>query len=125
MDFRNLINKTEVPDVTQRGGRIKVLAAPGTLGTTRLIMGTAVLFPGDEIREHLHDYGEEAVYVVKGSGVLYVDNERVLFEKGSAFVIRQGQLHMIVNEGHEDIEMVFSSAPLAPSPEKGHRELYK
>lgn len=122
MAFPNIISENDVVAVTERGGRIKVLASPGTLGTTQLILGIAALGPGEEILEHVHDYGEEVIYVIKGSGMFYIDDEKFSFEKGNAFVVRRGQRHRIVNEGPEDIAMVFSSAPLAPSKDRGHRD---
>lgn len=125
MVFPNLICESEVIPVTKRGGRIKVLASPGTLGTTRLILGTAVLSPGEEISEHIHDYGEEIVYVTNGTGTIFIEDEKNVFEKGSALIIRHGQRHRIVNEGTDDITMVFSSAPLAPYKNSGHRDIAK
>ena len=120
---QTLADVNEVPVNTARGGRMQVYASPKTVGTTKLIMGSTVLAPGEEVREHLHDYGEEVVLVVRGQGTLHLDGETTRIAKDMLFVAKQGQPHRIVNDGSEELELIFATAPLAPTAASGHREV--
>jgi quercetin dioxygenase-like cupin family protein len=112
-----------VPEVTSRGGRIKVYASPKTIGTSRLIMGSAHLRPGEKINKHLHDYGEEVILVEKGEGVVTIDDQEYPVKAGHIMVAKQGQSHEVLNNGAYDMELRFASAPLAPTQAEGHRDL--
>ena len=50
----------------RRGGELRVLLAPRTVGSTSGFMGVATLLPGERIAEHYHPYSEEFLYVVRG-----------------------------------------------------------
>ena len=43
----------------RRGGEVRVLLSPSTVGSTSGFMGTATLAPGERIAEHYHPYSEE------------------------------------------------------------------
>lgn len=123
MNFKNIINQKKLEYKQSRGAFMKVFASPKTLNTTKLIMGAVIVLPGTELNEHVHDYGEEVVLVVNGLGTLVVDGEKINLKKGDVFLVSQGQRHKIVNIGDKSLELIFSSAPLASSKEKGHRDL--
>jgi putative monooxygenase len=123
MSIPQIADINSVPIVTTRGGRIKVYASPKTIGTTRLIMGSALLKPGEKIHKHLHDYGEEIILVEKGNGSVIIDDQMYQVAKGQVLIARQGQSHEVINDGSEEMELRFASAPLAPSQAEGHRDL--
>src|SRR5215472_6090856 len=54
------------PPDTRRGGDVRVLLSPKTVGSTSGFMGVATIPPGDRITEHYHPYSEEFIYVVSG-----------------------------------------------------------
>src|SRR3954451_11644376 len=56
----------DMPADTRRGGDVRTLLSPKTVGSTSGFMGVATLAPGDKISEHYHPYSEEFLYVVKG-----------------------------------------------------------
>ncbi|MEW5801733.1 MAG: cupin domain-containing protein [bacterium] len=120
------VRREEVSPMTSRGGEIRVMLTPKTVEAKRLIMGYAHLKPGETIINHVHDYGEEAIYVISGTGLLILDGDQNIgLEPNLAAIVHQGQTHEITNTGPELLEMVFASAPLAPTPSQGHRELPK
>ncbi len=123
MSNKGIINVNSLPTVTSRGGKIKVFASPTALGSTKVIMGVATLGPGQEISEHVHDYGEEAVLVLKGTGGVQINNTKHIIKKGDSFLVKQGEKHRVYNQSSNDLELVFASAPLAPSNDKGHRDI--
>ena len=115
---------TDVPLITERGGTIRVLISPKTVESSQFILGVSTLEVDGEIRNHLHDFSHEAFYVIQGEGlVLFSEHEAIFFGPGDGVHIPKGVAHQIKNTGKEEIRVVFTASPLAPSPEMGHREL--
>lgn len=113
----------DVPIIHARGGQMRILASPATVGASQLIMGNVILQANEEIKEHLHDYGEESVFVVKGQGTVFIEDVPHSIREHCLFLVRRGERHRIVNGGTSEMELVFATAPLAPSAEIGHREV--
>lgn len=120
------INEQETPARTDRGGTYRVMITPGSAQATQLIMGVATIPPGERVKAHAHDYSEEAFFVVAGRGrALLEGHGAVEFAAGDALLVPRGIVHEIENTGAEDVRVVFASAPLAPRPEIGHRNVDK
>lgn len=114
----------DVQPITDKGGVIHVIISPKTVGAQNLILGTATVPVGVTISMHVHDYGEECFYVLRGHGRVQLENaQQVEFHPGSAVRIPQGVTHAIENMSDEEILVVFATAPLAPKAEAGHRNL--
>jgi len=114
----------DVPLITARGGTIRVLISPKNTGATQFILGVSTLEPHGEVNNHVHDFSHEAFYVMKGEGVIsFADHEAIAFGPGDAVHVPKGTAHKIRNTGTEEIQVVFTASPLAPSPELGHREI--
>jgi putative monooxygenase len=107
------------PD-TRRGGDVRVLLSPKTVSSTSGFMGVATIAPGDRITEHYHPYSEEFVYVVRGKLVARLDGVRHELNERQALLIPINVKHRLMNEGSEEVFMVFHLSPLAPRPELGH-----
>lgn len=115
------VNSQDVNVLTNKGGEIRVLISPKTVKSTKLILGRVVLKPDEELVEHLHDYGEETFYVSKGSGEVFIDNNRISLSPDSAILVPQGSKHRVINTGSEDLILIFATAPLAPKAALGDR----
>src|SRR5918994_1547643 len=61
-----IIGADDVQANTRRGGDIRTLLSPATVGSTSGFMGVATLDPGEVMGEHYHPYSEEFVYVARG-----------------------------------------------------------
>lgn len=110
----------DVPVDTRRGGEVRTLLSPKTVGSTSGFMGVATIAPGDKISEHYHPHSEEFLYVVRGSVVARLDGERYPLTAGQGIMIPINVRHRLMNEGQEETFMVFHLGPLAPRPELGH-----
>jgi putative monooxygenase len=111
----------DVATIEDRGGEIHVLISPTSVGSTKMIMGTATVPVGGKVLNHAHPHSEECFYVLKGQGKIVVEGVgEVPFEPGQAVLTPQGKAHAIYNVGDEEILVVFASGPLAPSPKEGH-----
>lgn len=114
------VTADDVAPNTRRGGDIRVLLSPKTVGATSGFMGVLTLPPGDHVTEHYHPYSEEFVYVVRGSLVTRVDDSDVHMGPGDALLVPKNARHRLSNIGEDDVVVVFQLCPLAPSPELGH-----
>ncbi|TDC64973.1 cupin domain-containing protein [Micromonospora sp. KC207] len=110
----------DVPADRRRGGELRVLLGPKTVGSTSGFMGVACLAPGERIAEHYHPYSEEFLYVARGAITVDLDDRPVPLAAGEALYVPLYVRHRLRNTGPEPAEVVFHLGPLAPRPELGH-----
>ena len=110
----------EIAPDRRRGGEIRVLLGPRTVGSGSGFMGVANLAPGDRIAEHYHPYSEEFLYVAHGAIVVDLDDEPVPVGHGEALYVPVNVRHRLRNVADQPAEVVFQLGPLAPRPELGH-----
>ena len=56
----------DVPANRRRGGDIRTILSPATVGATSGFLGTLRLEPGEVVTEHWHPYSEEFLFCVRG-----------------------------------------------------------
>ncbi len=110
----------DVPADTRRGGDVRTLLSPKSVGSTSGFMGVATIGPGDRISEHYHPYSEEFIYVVRGGLDAQLDGKSHAVPERHGLLIPINVRHRLVNNGDVDAFIVFHLGPLAPRPELGH-----
>jgi len=110
----------DCPADTRRGGDVRTLLSPKTVGSTSGFMGVASLAPGERISEHYHPYSEEFIYLVSGKIDAQLDGESTPLHARHGLMIPINVRHRLVNDGEEDAFLVFHLGPLAPRPDAGH-----
>lgn len=105
---------------TRRGGDVRTLLSPKTVGASSGFMGVARIPPGDKITEHYHPYSEEFIYLVSGRLSARLDGVAHELRARQALYIPINVRHRLTNEGEEEAFLVFHLGPLAPKPELGH-----
>ena len=100
-----------------RGSWSRMLVTEERVEGNRASLGFSVFTPGTVLQDVCHE-AEELAYVVKGSGELRLDGERVPFGEGDALHIPAGVWHAVANTGEEDVVMVFGFAHPAYPPTK-------
>ncbi|MFG1882726.1 cupin domain-containing protein [Micromonospora sp. NPDC049102] len=115
-----LIVASDVPADRRRGGELRVLLGPRTVGSTSGFLGVATLTPGERIAEHYHPYSEEFLYVARGAITVDLDDQPTQVAAGEALFVPVNVRHRLRNTGSESAEVVFHLGPLAPRPELGH-----
>lgn len=105
---------------TRRGGDVRTLLSPKTVGSTSGFMGVATIAPGDRISEHYHPHSEEFIYCVRGAVTADLDDEPHQLAAGHAMMVPLNMRHRLRNEGDEEAFIVFHLGPLAPEPHLGH-----
>jgi len=110
MIVRN-IDDDEVNDTTYRahgGGIAKMLLTSREL-RSMLFLAHAVLEPSRELEEHIDPY-EEIYFILSGEGTMRVGNDRKKVKTGDAIWIPTGDVHGLVNESDEDLEILVTAA---------------
>lgn len=119
--FCKVSMKNIVPQ-KEKGSDISILLSPRTTKNEELILGYGVTEAGGFVQKHVHSYSEECFFVVKGQGrVIFEDGQVLEFEKHDAVRIPKNVAHRIENAGNVELEVVFASAPLAPTMAAGHK----
>ncbi|MGY1824445.1 cupin domain-containing protein [Geodermatophilus sp. SYSU D00079] len=114
------VHRSDTPPNRRRGGDIRVLLSPASVGATAGFLGTLTLEPGEVVTEHWHPYSEEFLYCQSGDVLLTLDGEERRLTTESAVHIPIGVRHRIVNDSSATATFVFLCGPLAPRPELGH-----
>ncbi|MFI8204127.1 cupin domain-containing protein [Streptomyces sp. NPDC085937] len=115
-----IVDLSETEPNRRRGGDLRTLLTPATVGSTSGFMGLAVIKPGERIAEHYHPYSEEFVYVVNGALEVDLDGEPFALRAEQGLMIPIDMRHRFRNVGDEEARMVFHLGPLAPHPSLGH-----
>lgn len=110
----------DVPADRRRGGEIRTLLSPKTVGSTSGFMGVAHLEPGEQINEHYHPYSEEFLYVISGTIIAQLDGASYEVGTRQGLLIPREVRHRLKNESTQPASLVFHLGPLAPRPELGH-----
>ena len=115
-----VVDLNEIEPNRKRGGDLRTLLTPVTVGATSGFMGLAIMRPGERISEHYHPYSEEFVYVVEGRLEVDLDGETFPLRADQGLMIPIDMRHRFRNVGDEEARMVFHLGPLAPHPSLGH-----
>jgi len=110
----------DVPADTRRGGDVRTLLSPKSVGSTSGFMGVATIAAGDRISEHYHPYSEEFIYVISGQLDAQLDGKSHQIRARQGLMIPINVKHRLVNDGSEEAYIVFHLGPLAPRPDMGH-----
>jgi len=105
---------------TRRGGDVRTLLSPKSVGCSSGFMGVASIAPGDKISEHYHPYSEEFIYLISGRLTAQLDGVPHELRARQGLFIPINVKHRLKNESNEEAFFVFHLGPLAPRPELGH-----
>lgn len=114
------VSRHDVPSNRRRGGDIRTVLSPATVGATAGFLGTLTLGPGEVVTEHWHPYSEEFLFCVSGVITLRLNGDPLPLRADEGVLIPIGVRHRLVNETGAIAFLVFSLSPLAPRPELGH-----
>jgi mannose-6-phosphate isomerase-like protein (cupin superfamily) len=111
MIVRN-INDKEVMDTTYlaHGGAVAQMILDRRILKEIGFLAIASLAPGKEIEAHV-DPMEEIYFVLKGSGVMRVDEEKVQVGPGDATWIPVGSAHALLNDGEDECIVLVVASP--------------
>jgi len=111
---------TDVPSNRRRGGDLRTLVAPSTVGAAFGFCGAVRLRPGEWVAEHYHPYSEEFLFLATGQLRVDLDGRPVEMVPQQGLLIPREVRHRLVNVGESEALAVFHLSPLAPRPDLGH-----
>ena len=118
--LHRMVSTSDATPNRKRGGDIRVLLSPTTVGATGGFLGVTLLEPGEQVNEHYHPYSEEFLYVAEGAIDVDLDDVPHTVPTDHALLIPIGVRHRVRNTGSGLARVVFQLCPLAPRPELGH-----
>ncbi|MEU6994899.1 cupin domain-containing protein [Streptomyces sp. NPDC046465] len=114
------IHAAEIEPYRARGGQLRMVLHPGSVGSRSGYMGTVVLQPGEYVVEHFHPYSEEFLFVINGDLALETEEENWKLGAGDGMYVPIGKRHRLRNVGTTESLTVFHIGPLAPDPSLAH-----
>lgn len=93
------------------------------IGLTELVRGHNISFHvavvKEEIKPHYHKERDEVYYIIKGKGIMRVNEEKKDVKEGDVILIPKGSVHSLKNVEKEPLILVFASAPpFAPEKDR-------
>jgi mannose-6-phosphate isomerase-like protein (cupin superfamily) len=88
------------------GSWARELLTGESVGTHKTMLAYSVFKPGTGTAARIHEE-EELCYILTGKGLILCDDGDVSVEKGMALYIPPGVKHGTLNNGHEDLTMVY------------------
>ena len=109
---RTVVHEDSVDALDLPGRRLSWLINSELVGAEHCSMCMIRVRPGQTVRPaHSHPNGEEAIYIVTGSGRVLIDGVVQSVTAGSAVLFPQGKIHMLQNSGTEEMKVVCFFAP--------------
>lgn len=100
------------------GSWSRKLLTQTTAGAKKCMVGVSCFKPGTITSLLVHDE-EELAYVVTGKGKIRLEAGEIPYEAGEGIYIPAGVPHAVVNDGEEEVVMVFAfSYPDYPPTKK-------
>lgn len=96
----------------------KKLLTQATVGAKKCMLGVSSFKPGTVTALLIHEE-EELAYVLKGNGKIRLEDRDIPYSAGEGIYIPPGIAHAVVNDGEEEVIMVFTfSYPDYPPTQK-------
>ena len=109
-----IINEDEIEAKDLPGRSLKWLFTPAMNVAKGFSMNVVNIKPGNTVKPaHSHPNHEEVVFLLSGSGKVYIDGEVFDVRKGSAVLFSAGSIHMLRNSSKEDMKVACFFAPAA------------
>jgi quercetin dioxygenase-like cupin family protein len=120
-----IVNEKDLKEERLPGRHMKWLASPRFMDAKNMSVCIVRLPEGETVRPaHAHPDGEEFIYVLKGRGRVMVDGEVKTVSEGTAVLFPAGSVHMLQNNGDEELKVIcFFSPPADPSIYKYYEEV--
>jgi mannose-6-phosphate isomerase-like protein (cupin superfamily) len=67
--------------------------------------------PGSSASIHLHEEQVDSIYILKGSGRVYINGEWLTIGEGDYIYVPRGEEHGIENNGEEELVLLATHSP--------------
>jgi quercetin dioxygenase-like cupin family protein len=108
----SLVHENDIEELDLPGRHLRWLVNKERLNAQYLSMCVIRVQPGQTVKPaHSHPNGEEVIYILTGSGRVYVDGAIDSVRAGTAVLFPQGAIHMLQNNGDEEMKVACFFAP--------------
>ncbi len=128
---RNLVHRSEahaweVP-LEPPHNRVMGILFERDITPTQNVSAGFVLIPAGSEQPKLsqHPGVEEIYYVLRGTGTFILDEDALPIRPGSAIYVGPDVAHRAINNGGEEMELLWFNSPSAFGPIEGYKELTK
>lgn len=109
-----IVDENSIEGVDLPGRYLRWLVTQENVNAQHCSMCMIKIAPGETVRPaHSHPNGEEVIYIVEGSGRVMIEGVVETVKAGSAVLFPQGKIHMLQNNGAQEMKVVCFFAPAA------------
>jgi quercetin dioxygenase-like cupin family protein len=107
-----IVDEDSIEALDLPGRHLRWLVTKDTVNAQHCSMCVIQVAPGETVRPaHSHPNGEEVIYIVQGSGRVMIEGVVEPVKKGSIVLFPQGKVHMLQNNGTEEMKVACFFAP--------------
>lgn len=96
---------------TPHRSEIRPLIDQTTSPIERCSLAEETLPPGATVQPHFHHETEEIYYILSGTGLMEIDEEKQAVQSGDAIYIPRGAHHSLTNTGLTDMILLLVCGP--------------
>jgi quercetin dioxygenase-like cupin family protein len=107
-----IVNERAIEALDLPGRMLRWVVTKETTDAKQCSMCVIEVQPGSTVKPaHSHPNGEEVIYLLSGSGRVWIDGEIGDVEQGCAVLFPQGKIHMLQNTSDEVMKVACFFAP--------------
>lgn len=107
-----IVDENSVEALDLPGRHLRWLVTKETVNAQHCSMCVIQVAPGETVRPaHSHPNGEEVIYIVQGAGRVMIEGVVEPVKAGSIVLFPQGKIHMLQNNGTEEMKVACFFAP--------------
>lgn len=107
-----IVNRDDVsPFITKDTSITREILSPANSSLFNQSLAEAIVVPGNATDEHYHIETEEIYYIIRGSGLMMISDEKREVNAGDGIVIEPGIKHKIWNTSNGDLVFLCCCAP--------------
>ena len=108
----NIVHESDIQEISRPGRFMKWLITNELTGANHLSAVLIRVPAGETVKPaHSHPDGEEVIYIIRGSGRVFIDGQVDPVREGSAVLFPRGSVHMLQNNGQEEMKVICFFAP--------------
>ena len=107
-----IVDEQSIPALDLPGRMLRWVVTGETTGAKNCSMCVIEVQPGHTVKPaHSHPQGEEVIYLLSGSGRVWIEGEIENVKQGCAVLFPQGKIHMLQNTSAEVMKVACFFAP--------------
>jgi quercetin dioxygenase-like cupin family protein len=107
-----IIDERSIPALDLPGRMLRWVVTEENTHAQHCSMCVIEVQPGQTVKPaHSHPHGEEIIYLLSGSGRIWIEGEIGAVTQGCAILFPQGKVHMLQNTSNEVMKVACFFAP--------------